>query len=334
MYGTYPSIPRLVQLTYLAIQVFYFPHLSVAGGTECGDIMNISIKHGVGKQDGDLVQFQCKQGYILRGETVVTCEKGRLIGRLPQCVKDSKDTLQSMKITKHRNKEYYQRNKQHIARTKKGISRGKLQVKNDNMNEAITTNVMMNDQPPGLGIPYGNDVVGHQDHLIIPDIIENGYENGEQYDEDYDEEEYNEEEYEEMYENVNEYDGNDDYYDYEYEEDFDEDYESDKDYDYGSDKDYEEYEYDREYSSSNDNSDVSDSNVEANTTISNTNASKVIIKENDYANEPTTSTNYSKNPVTEGSGLQEDNLLITDDEDLKEASGDFQHSDKLTSGHK
>ena len=50
-------------------------------------------------------------------------------------------------------------------------------------------------------------------------------------------------------------------------------------------------------------------------------------RENGYDNVPTSSNKYSNNPVTEGSGIIGDNsfdsLLITDDEDLKEASGDI-----------
>ena len=106
---------------------------------------------------------------------------------------------------------------------------------------------------------------------------------------------------------MNDYDGNDDYYYYEYEEDVDEDYESNKDYDYESDQDYEEYEYDRKYSSSNESIDVSDSNIEADNTFLSENDSKDFTKENGYDNVPTTSTHFSNKPVAEGSGWKEIN---------------------------
>ena len=99
---------------------------------------------------------------------------------------------------------------------------------------------MMGDQPPGLGIPYGNDVVGHQDQLVLLDDYDS-LEDG-RYDVGYDGAEYDETEdydYEEDYEETKEYDDENDYYDYEYEEGENED--NDEDY-----EEYEEYEYDRE----------------------------------------------------------------------------------------
>ena len=69
---------------------------------------------------------------------------------------------------------------------------------------------MMGDQPPGLAIPYGNDVVGHNDQIVSLDRENDDYYDEQEYDNDY--------EYEGDYEQTGEEDYENDYYDYEYNE--------------------------------------------------------------------------------------------------------------------
>ena len=94
---------------------------------------------------------------------------------------------------------------------------------NFNLKKNNLHNRMMGDQPPGLGIPYGNDIVGHEDQFYDDD-----YEAEYDYDENYDGETKD-------YEG-DDYDENNDYYDYDYEE-------GEENADYAK---YDEYEYNRE----------------------------------------------------------------------------------------
>ena len=110
------------------------------------------------------------------------------------------------KTLRQRNKKFRKRNEKH--RRKESMKHLKS-----------VRDLMMADQPPGLGIPYGNDVVGHQDQLVLLDDYDS-LEDG-RYDVGYDGTEYDETEdydYEEDYEEAKEYDDENDYYDYDYEE--------------------------------------------------------------------------------------------------------------------
>ena len=244
--------PAMASLLPLLLAMWLSMQLAQPRNTKCGKDRNIRIGNVVGVQDGDLVTFSCTTGYHLRGETELSCKKGTLMGKLPRCVKEHRargEGIAKGGRNGGNNKNYRLIRKMNLGsfdkqllkyggkQDKDGEKPGTQKRKGKKKYLKSMKDLMMGDQPTGLGIPYGNDVVGHQDQLVLLDDY-NDIEDV-RYDLGYDRTDYD---YKEEYD-----------YEGEYEEETDTDYNDDNEYEKGacSDtndeyEDYEEYEYDRE----------------------------------------------------------------------------------------
>ena len=173
----------------------------------------------IGVQEDDLLTFRCLQaGHQLRGETQLLCKQGRVEGQLPRCVKirGGKPGGGKMEINSKRDRLVKRRTtsglKKHLskqgANKKQNEKLGKLKKKKKYLKSI--KDLMLSDQPPGLGIPYGNDVVGHQDQLVLledyddmddgqydVEYVETGYEDTEDYEYEGEYEEYSDTDYKE-----------------------------------------------------------------------------------------------------------------------------------------